>query len=72
MTSHMTSIKIFENTERQDLEDDVNKFLDGYENYSTIVNVSTFIKNQSPTYLALVTIQEKIEAEITNPPPAAT
>jgi hypothetical protein len=72
MTSHMTSIKIFENTERQDLEDDVNKFLDGYENYSTTVNVSTFIKNQSPTYLALVTILEKIEAEITNPPPAAT
>ena len=46
MTSHMTSIKTFENTERQDLEDDVNKFLDGYENYSTTVNISTFIKNQ--------------------------
>ncbi|MGA8842825.1 MAG: hypothetical protein WB511_04515 [Nitrososphaeraceae archaeon] len=60
MTSHMTSIKTFENTERQDIEDDVNKFLGGYENYSTTVNLSTFIKNQSPTYLALVTIQEKL------------
>ena len=30
MTSHMTSIKTFENTERQDIEDDVNKFLGGY------------------------------------------
>jgi hypothetical protein len=56
----MTSIKTFENTERQDLEDDVNKFLDGYENYSTTVNISTFIKNQVPTYLALVTVQEKL------------
>ena len=60
MNSHLTSIKIFENVERQDLENDVNKFLEGYENYITSVNLSTFIKNQSPTYLALVTIQEKL------------
>ena len=58
MTSDMTSIKMFENTERQDLEDDINKFLDGCENYSTSVNISTFIRNQATTYLALVTMQE--------------
>jgi hypothetical protein len=56
----MTSIKIFENRERQNLEKDINKFLEGYENYITSVNLSTFILNQLPTYLALITIQEKI------------
>jgi hypothetical protein len=56
----MTSIKIFENVDRQKLEKDVNKFLEGHENYITSVNLSTFIKNQLPIYLALVTIQEKI------------
>lgn len=56
----MTSIKIFENVDRQKLEKDVNKFLEGHENHITSVNLSTFIKNQLPIYLALVTIQEKI------------
>lgn len=56
----MRSIKTFENRERQNLEKDVNKFLEGYENCITSVNLSTFIQNQLPTYLALVTIQEKI------------
>jgi len=56
----MKSIKIFENRERQNLENDINKFLEGYENYITSVNLSTFILNQLPTYLALITIQEKI------------
>ena len=56
----MTSIKIFENRERQNLEKDINKFLEGYENYITSLNLSTFILNQLPTYLALITIQEKI------------
>jgi hypothetical protein len=60
MNSSLTSIKIFENIERHDLENEINKFLEGYENYITSVNLSTFIKNQSPTYLALVTIQEKL------------
>jgi hypothetical protein len=58
----MTSIKIFENRDRQFLEEDVNKFLEGYGNYITSVNLSTFIQNQLPTYLALVTIQEKISS----------
>ena len=56
----MTSIKTFQNSERQNLEKDVNKFLEGYENYMTSVNLSTFVQNSLPTYLALVTIQEKI------------
>ena len=56
----MTSIKTFENRERQNLEKDVNKFLEGYENYITSVNLSLFMQNQLPTYLALVTIQGKI------------
>ena len=55
----MTSIKTFENSERQNLEKDVNKFLEGYENCITSVNLSTFVQNSLPTYLALVTIQEK-------------
>ena len=56
----MTSIKIFENSKRQNLEKDVNKFLEGYENCITSVNLSTFVQNSIPTYLALITIQEKI------------
>jgi hypothetical protein len=56
----MTSIKIFENRDRQFLEEDVNKFLEGYKDYITSVNLMTFVQNQLPTYLALVTIQEKI------------
>ena len=56
----MTSIKTFENRERQNLEKDVNKFLEGYENCITSVSLSIFVQNQLPTYLALVTIQEKI------------
>ena len=58
----MTSIKTFENTKRQNLEKDVNKFLEGYKNFMTSVNLSTFVQNSLPTYLALVTIQEKIPA----------
>jgi len=69
----MTSIKIFENVQRQALEDDINKFLNGFDgNYTTTVNLMTFIKNQSPTYLALVSIQENIQVEIKNPTPPAT
>ena len=56
----MTSIKIFKNHDSQNLENDVNNFLKGYENYITSVNLSLFIQNQLPTYLALVTIQGKI------------
>ena len=55
----MTSIKTFENRKRQNLEKDVNKFLEGYENCVTSVNLSTFTQNQLPIYLALVTIQKK-------------
>ena len=56
----MTSIKTFENRVRQNLEKDVNKFLEGYKNCITSVNLSTFVQNSIPTYLALITIQEKI------------
>jgi len=56
----MTSIKTFENTKRQSLEKEVNKFLEGYKNCITSVNLSTFVQNSLPTYLALVTIQEKL------------
>jgi hypothetical protein len=56
----MTSIKIFKNHESQNLENDINKFLQGYENYMTSVSLMTYIKDQEPTFLALVTIQEKI------------
>jgi hypothetical protein len=56
----MTSIKIFKNHESQNLENDVNKFLKGYENYITTVSLMTYIKDQQPTFLALVTVEEKI------------
>ena len=56
----MTSIKTFENRVRQNLEKDVNKFLEGYKNCVTSVNLSTFVQNSIPTYLALITVQEKI------------
>ena len=56
----MTSIKTFENSERQNLEKDVNKFLEGYKNSITSVSLSIFVQNSLPTYLALVIIQEKI------------
>ena len=59
----MTSIKTFENKEWQNLENDVNKFLKGYENCITSVNISTLVKNSIPTYLALITIQEKIHSK---------
>jgi hypothetical protein len=55
----MTSIKIFKNHEIQNLENDVNKFLQGYENYITNVSLMTFIKDSEPTFLALVTILEE-------------
>jgi hypothetical protein len=58
----MTSIKIFKNHESQSLENDVNKFLGGYENYLTSVSLMTYIKDQEPTFLALITIQEKIQS----------
>jgi hypothetical protein len=60
----MTSIKIFKNHESQSLENDVNKFLGGYENYLTSVSLMTYIKDQEPTFLALVTIQEKIQSKV--------
>jgi hypothetical protein len=56
----MKSIKIFENAKRQNLENDISEFLEGYKDYITSVNLMTFIQNQLPNYLALVTIQEKI------------
>ena len=57
----MTSIKIFKNHETQNLENDVNKFLKGYENYITGVSLMSFILDQRPTFLAVVTIiEEKI------------
>jgi hypothetical protein len=56
----MTSIKIFENAKRRNIENDINKFLEGHEDYITTVNLMTFVQNQLPNYLALVTIQEKI------------
>ncbi len=56
----MTSIKIFKNRESQNLENDVNKFLEGYENYITSVSLMTFVWDSSPAFLAIVTIQEKI------------
>ena len=56
----MTSIKTFENSERQKIEKDVNKFLEGYKNSITSVSLRIFVQNSLPTYLALVTIQEKI------------
>jgi hypothetical protein len=55
----MTSIKIFKNHDSQNLENDVNKFLQGYENYITSVSLMTFIKDSSPIFLAVVTILEK-------------
>jgi hypothetical protein len=55
----MTSIKIFKNRESQNLENDVNKFLEGYENFITSVSLMTFIWDQSPIFLALVTILEE-------------
>jgi hypothetical protein len=56
----MTSIKIFENAKRQNLENDINEFLEGHKDYITSVNLMTFVQNQLPNYLALVTIQEKM------------
>jgi hypothetical protein len=56
----MISIKIFKNHESQYLENDANKFLKGYENYITSMSLMTYIKDQQPTFLALVSIQEKI------------
>jgi hypothetical protein len=55
----MTSIKIFKNHDSQNLENDVNKFLQGYENYITSVSLMTFIKDSSPIFLAVVTILEE-------------
>jgi hypothetical protein len=55
----MTSIKIFKNHDSQNLENDVNKFLKGYENYITSVSLMTFILDQRPTFLAVVTILEE-------------
>ncbi|TLX88107.1 MAG: hypothetical protein E6K97_07580 [Thaumarchaeota archaeon] len=55
----MTSIKIFKNHDSQNLENDVNKFLQGYENYLTSVSLMTFIKDSSPIFLAVVTILEE-------------
>ena len=56
----MTSIKIFKNADSQKLENDVNKFLKGHENYITSVSLMTFVKENYPHFLAFVTIQQKI------------
>lgn len=55
----MTSIKIFKNHDSQKLENDVNKFLQGYENYITSVSLMTYIKDSLPIFVALVTILEE-------------
>ena len=55
----MTSIKIFKNHDSQNLEKDVNKFLQGYENYITSVSLMTYIKDSLPIFVALVTILEE-------------
>lgn len=55
----MTSIKIFKNHETQNLENDVHKFLKGYENYITSVSLMTYIKDSLPIFVALVTILEE-------------
>ena len=55
----MTSIKIFKNHESQNLENDVNKFLQGYENYITSVSLMSYIKDSLPIFVALVTILEE-------------
>ena len=55
----MTSIKIFKNHESQNLENDVNKFLEGYDNYITSVSLMTFVKESYPHFLAVVTILEE-------------
>jgi hypothetical protein len=56
----MTSIKIFQNEDSRKLENDINKFLKGYENYIITVSLGTFIKDSLPHFLATVTIDEKI------------
>jgi hypothetical protein len=55
----MTSIKIFKNHDSQNLENDVNKFLKGYENYITSVSLMTYIKDSLPIFVALVIILEE-------------
>ena len=55
----MTSIKIFKSHDSQNIENDVNKFLLGYENYITTVALSTYIKDSAPIFYALVTILEE-------------
>jgi hypothetical protein len=55
----MTSIKIFKNHDSQNLENHVNKFLQGYENYITSVSLMTYIKDSLPIFVALVTILEE-------------
>ena len=55
----MTSIKIFKNHDSQNLENDVNKFLQGYGNYITSVSLMTYIKDSLPIFVALVTILEE-------------
>ena len=55
----MTSIKIFKNHDSQTLENDVNKFLLGFENYITSVSLMTYIKDSLPIFVALVTILEE-------------
>lgn len=55
----MTSIKIFKNADSQNLENDVNKFLEGYDNYITSVSLMTFVKESYPHFLAVVTILEE-------------
>ena len=55
----MTSIKIFKNHDSQNLENDVNNFLKGYENYISSVSLMTYIKDSLPIFVALVTILEE-------------
>ena len=55
----MTSIKIFKNHDSQNLENDLNKFLQGYGNYITSVSLMTYIKDSLPIFVALVTILEE-------------
>ena len=56
----MTSIKIFKNANSQNLENEINKFLEGYNNYLTNVSLMTFMKDSAPHFLAIVTILGEI------------
>jgi len=55
----MTSIKTFKSHKDQYLEIDVKKSLQRYENYITSESLTTYIKDELPTFPALVTNKKK-------------